>query len=225
MVTALFFPSSNRFSSCHCFEHRLSLGTFVLTRVFGAKGCNGSYWHLWGTKTPPKLPSLLRLTWTRSFLYLMFAHRMSWIKDFCVRSKIEQFYPYFCTHKIQLNVAPHTHSGKALVAEAAQGDVNVPHIPKPWSCYRAAPLHPPHSHHPSAFTAGAHLLFHGIPVRGSTLCYWNNCSTASGFFHSGACHLHNCPQGLCLRSVPQLASKYMLSRSRSGTEWHTQALN
>ena len=140
-VAALFFPSNNQFSSCHCFEHLFFLGSFALTRSVGAKACNGSYWHLLGPKTPTKLPSLLRLTRTRNFSYLMSAHRGSWLKDFCGGSKIEQFYLYFCTHKIQLTVVSHTQRGKALVAEAAKGDVNLSHVPEPWCCYRTVPAH------------------------------------------------------------------------------------
>lgn len=159
MVAALFFPSNYSFSSCHCLEHLFCWGSFGLARFVGAEGCNGSYWHLLGPKILTKLPGLLRLTRTRNFSFLISAHRDSWLKDFCGGSKIKQFYPCFCTSKIQSTGVSHTQSGKALAAEAAKGDVNQPHIPEPWSCYRTVPLHLPCSHYPSAFTAGAHCSF------------------------------------------------------------------
>lgn len=37
-VASLFFPSNNRFSSCHCFEHFLFLGSFVLIKICWGQG-------------------------------------------------------------------------------------------------------------------------------------------------------------------------------------------
>lgn len=90
------------------------------------------------------MPSLLRLTRTRIFSYLTSAHIQ---KAFCGGSKIEQFCPHFCTHKVQSAVVSHTQSDEAAVAEAAREDVNLLHVPEPWHCYRIMPLHLPCPHH------------------------------------------------------------------------------
>lgn len=119
------------------------------------------------------------------------------LRIFVVEAKLNNLTHTFAPRKIQLTVVSHTQSGKA---EDAKGDVNPPHIPEPWSCYSS--LHLPGSHYPSAYTGGAHLLFHRVPVRGPVLCYYNNCSAASGLSPSRAHHLHDCPQGLCLKLAP-----------------------
>lgn len=97
--------------------------------LLGLRGAMAPIGTFWGPK------HLLSFTvcsgWHGQGTFHLWYLHTEGVKDFCGGSKIDQFHLYFCTRKIQLTVVSHTQSGKALVAEAAKGDVNLPHIPEP----------------------------------------------------------------------------------------------